>query len=727
MLIALPQVAALNQRTKYKCRCPGFSFEGASSDGSSNPTCLENAAGVCCYTRNTLSTLEHSSQGTHADLGYAELFIVVSGDPSRDYFQDPPSLHDGETPSSRHLRTRTADKDKASQLTYAFGEHIACVVEVFARQHRAFVFSISVFGSLTRLFRWDRSGCVVTESFDIREHPDLLCEFLWRVSQGSPTVRGHDLTVELAPPDDEDRFREAVRAHVQSQLEVMGQELDEAVAVHYAPGQVFAMHVLPQHFTVDPENIRRFIVSRPVVTPSSLIGRGTRGYWALDASTGGIVFIKDTWRFRNVDELEGDTLRRLVDLGVRNVPHMVWHGDIPYSFPTEARRLNRKELQFTTTHLLVAEPWVCQGDVEDLHISRRQHYRLVTSVAGYSLRCVRGAEELLHATHDILVAMRDALAKDSRIHRDLSVSNIILVKHPDRTIRQGYLIDWEVSCVVDESGEAYASGRAGTWAFTSIRMLDVEREDGNKHRFEDDMESLLYVVLYCALLWQPHNLGQEELTRIIREMFDQVAVYLGSIEGGGGKSANALFRAHTRRLNLNSASLQEWLAAVMDFHSPAREPHPDDADRWTAEHLDTYWTTFLQTHTLERDNRVVHTLLPTEYRSYTPSAYTSHEPLPTPPAGIVQPAPQPEGDRQDLLAPEALKRRLRSSDAHALRAGSKRERASASPDPPVDAASLRRSKRILEQKQSKPVLAAPSSAKPSSSTKKGPKRRRSHK
>ena len=56
--------------------------------------------------------------------------------------------------------------------------------------------------------------------------------------------------------------------------------------------------------------------------------------------------------------------------------------------------------------------------------------------------------------------MQDALAEDSRIHRDLSVGNIILVKEPDRAVRKGYLIDWESSDRVDDEGEAIHAGRA---------------------------------------------------------------------------------------------------------------------------------------------------------------------------------------------------------------------------------------------------------------------------
>lgn len=62
-------------------------------------------------------------------------------------------------------------------------------------------------------------------------------------------------------------------------------------------------------------------------------------------------------------------------------------------------------------------------------------------------------------TRVLILAMRDALAKDSRIHRDLSVGNIILVKEAGSAVRRGYLIDWEASDQVDESGEAKHAGR----------------------------------------------------------------------------------------------------------------------------------------------------------------------------------------------------------------------------------------------------------------------------
>ena len=59
----------------------------------------------------------------------------------------------------------------------------------------------------------------------------------------------------------------------------------------------------------------------------------------------------------------------------------------------------------------------------------------------------------------LYLAMRETLGNDSRIHRDISVGNIILVKEPSATMRRGYLIDWETSCKVDDAGAATEAGR----------------------------------------------------------------------------------------------------------------------------------------------------------------------------------------------------------------------------------------------------------------------------
>lgn len=135
------------------------------------------------------------------------------------------------------------------------------------------------------------------------------------------------------------------------------------------------------------------------------------------------------------------------------------------------------DLQSTLSDQFVSVPGICQVDGEVIRTSKRYHYRLVLGTVGSPLKTVRGAKELLHATYDVLTgmlqshmctslvtepltAMRDALAKDSRLHRDISVANIILVQEADRDVRRGYLIDWDASCRVDDAGDALEEGRA---------------------------------------------------------------------------------------------------------------------------------------------------------------------------------------------------------------------------------------------------------------------------
>ena len=56
--------------------------------------------------------------------------------------------------------------------------------------------------------------------------------------------------------------------------------------------------------------------------------------------------------------------------------------------------------------------------------------------------------------------MRDAHSIASRLHRDISAGNIILVREEDREMRHGYLVDWDASCDIEESGAATEPGRA---------------------------------------------------------------------------------------------------------------------------------------------------------------------------------------------------------------------------------------------------------------------------
>lgn len=126
-----------------------------------------------------------------------------------------------------------------------------------------------------------------------------------------------------------------------------------------------------------------------------------------------------------------------------------------------------------------------------------------------------------------------------------------------------------------------------------------------KQTIQDDMESLLYVVLYCSFLWLPHNLSKEELARTIKALFESASFYVDDYHGGDGKFENAAQRKYTRSVKFNP-DLTEWLDAVMDLHSPL-ERLPMERSKWSdPDQLDKFWAEFLRTHTLESHDRVMH-------------------------------------------------------------------------------------------------------------------------
>ena len=127
-----------------------------------------------------------------------------------------------------------------------------------------------------------------------------------------------------------------------------------------------------------------------------------------------------------------------------------------------------------------------------------------------------------------------------------------------------------------------------------------------KHTLQDDMESLLYVVLYCALLYLPHNLSKVLLAQTIKEMFEASKFSDGYFIGGDGKLDNAVSRRYTKSMEFN-APLKEWLDAVMDFCNPQRRWKTPADDIWAHPHmLDKFWGEFLEKHSLETNDQQPH-------------------------------------------------------------------------------------------------------------------------
>ena len=320
------QLLAVNAEKDGVRRCPGFTFRNTSI----HPDKYGNASvkpDITCYADMHLPSVDIlESEYSHTDMGASALFVEVKKKHSLDPFRDPISIGATLTHFTFAIDS-ISSKEERDQARKVLGQNALYAAEICARQHRHCCFSISLSGSHTRLMRWDRSGAIATRSFSLHNHPELLCQFLWRFAHISDAQRGYDLTVARGSYKDQKIFLDAVREHVKLQK---GIENDVALNAshaheHYKAGAVSVMTLFS---AMEPP--KEFLVSRPLTSPLSVTGRATRAYWAVDRNTHDVVLLKDTWRYIVPGaEEEGNVITELNEVGVRNVPTLLFHGYVP--------------------------------------------------------------------------------------------------------------------------------------------------------------------------------------------------------------------------------------------------------------------------------------------------------------------------------------------------------------------------------------------------------------
>ncbi len=224
------------------------------------------------------------------------------------------------------------------------GQIISYAELVFSVQQRLHLIMILFFGRKFRLLFWDRSGAVVSNAIDYYEEWQLLCDILWRLdvlSRFYPEELGIDPSATRLFPGEAD-WNEMDNAGTPCPKDVdhtprkpLGN--DELTGFEHTfkyvrdlfKASLVAAWPRYRLEVPDGDGVRNFLVGRPYFRAKGLIGRGTRGYVALDTSTGRFTWLKDAWRVDYDDVgLEGDILNELNEAGVPNIPTLVCHGDI---------------------------------------------------------------------------------------------------------------------------------------------------------------------------------------------------------------------------------------------------------------------------------------------------------------------------------------------------------------------------------------------------------------
>lgn len=126
----------------------------------------------------------------------------------------------------------------------------------------------------------------------------------------------------------------------------------------------------------------------------------------------------------------------------------------------------------------------------------RVHTRLVT-VKGRPIKTFATYLELLLTFHDAITCHR-ALLRHGVLHRDISLTNILIPLTPRSDSARGMLIDLDLALCLGSSADGTAHHRTGTMEFMAIGALSRE-----PHTYRHDLESFFYVFLWLCVHYLP--------------------------------------------------------------------------------------------------------------------------------------------------------------------------------------------------------------------------------
>lgn len=195
---------------------------------------------LCLYRKNVLDQVIIKDQFI-ANFGLADIIIEVKKDAGSDPFIDFKS-----SDASGQIFIRNT-KSNLDDINSVLGQIAAYAAAMCARQYRTHCFTISIFGELARVIRWDRSGATVSRAFNYHDESQWLAEFARLYSTASYAQQGYDMTVTKASAEEEGHFVDVVAAHVKEQLNLSDDEgMKKYMGVHYEEGKVFKVEVWPQ-------------------------------------------------------------------------------------------------------------------------------------------------------------------------------------------------------------------------------------------------------------------------------------------------------------------------------------------------------------------------------------------------------------------------------------------------------------------------------------------------
>ncbi|KAJ8475075.1 hypothetical protein ONZ51_g6779 [Trametes cubensis] len=333
----------------------------------------------------------------------------------------------------------------------------------------------------------DRAGIIYASQINYKANPAKLGRVFWRLSRATPEARGHDpsaVRILRGSPE-----YDAMVAWRTKTLPVDDHARELFVETLEEDCPWYRLTVQCQDRT------QYFLVAKPTYIAPGLVGRGTHGFVAYNVGDPKrpFAYMKDCWRLVSErSKQEGKILAYLNTKGVRYIPTLLCHGDVSG--------------QETATQKLWQHFNASSGMGSQMET--RQHYRLVVNEVGKPLYEFSNGKQLVKIITECVFAHKEAYDKAKVIHRNISVGNLLMVPvgktAKGETIYRGLLTDWEFSKCIEKRNlkSRYPGERTGAWQYMSVNALSLPCKEID---VVDDLESFLYVLIWCAIRYLPHT------------------------------------------------------------------------------------------------------------------------------------------------------------------------------------------------------------------------------
>ncbi|EPS93231.1 hypothetical protein FOMPIDRAFT_89013 [Fomitopsis schrenkii] len=396
---------------------------------------------------------------------------------------------------------------------------------IMLSQGRLYVFLVGIYGSVARIFRFDRAGAICSAPFKYKETPSILHQFLWRLfhpRQKNCSIVGQDPTIQMGTSADRQLAFGLARG--------LGAEWERTAETRKAVRRI----------TMTDEQGKKvtYLAFRLLFVNPGLFSRATLVWEAfrLDAkgqsSLGEHYVIKEGWRqccCIPETEFYGVLRRDGVTHGVASYTHgedLGRHDDKIRQEEVKARAAGQPLVGVDQKlgHLTISG---YHNDTVKRHFNEHSQMRISLHTVGTPLMDFQSTRELIVAFRDTIEGHRQAYELGGVIHRDISEGNVMMARH--NAVFRGFIQDfdysfswrrflrkrgmevclaaWEKYCrerghdprakdKPDESKE-----RTGTVLFMAIEILKSEVT----HEVRHDLESFYWLLIFILLRHTKHG------------------------------------------------------------------------------------------------------------------------------------------------------------------------------------------------------------------------------